>query len=606
MCTPEYFRDVLLFLLRQLTLRTPRSESSTFLCCISYLNTLWVPMCAGHSWDSSENRLQAQMRFERCSECTSPRWIHEDGPEPNSNVTTRSNEQLDNSNEARLRARDVVLSAEMVLLSAEVARLQAVQCRVASERQDLRAKLSTIPVVPAELWAEIFETHGESCRADIAQEDSNERMAVHFPLMCVCRKWCDIVVATPSLWAFIALYMGTHRPLPVEAAQNAVDLYLSRSSQHLLDVVVSAYGHSLTDITPYSHILRRLLMESKRMRSLVLDIPLTFPFFTKLDGPFDTLHSLTITDTRWSIGTTADDFWRELRRAPIRSLAVEDTPTEQIQFAWERIEHLRTDRVELVMERLGDPSFTKVVNSSVRSLKLECRQPHSYILLQNAELPSLESLSYFVSRAEIQSLSLEIDFAKELEMLPGVLDALPNLRSLNVQDFWADLYGDMTPLSEDHPDWFAFPLRLICDPDVLPALEIFTYRLYPYRFSAGYSASPLQDNVLFLKFLQDVDNFLLNRINVADTVTASPLKKIVLRGGGKNLDDVPVFLRRIEQYEKNGLVFDYDETDHRLDLRGAGLIFQEFQELRTARQTRRMSECKNFKEDRAHCVVVAS
>ncbi|KAJ7175191.1 hypothetical protein C8R43DRAFT_943458 [Mycena crocata] len=538
-----------------------------------------------------------QMHLQRCSQCTSLHWVN-GSPETHLSATPRPNEPLDISNNTLLRACDVELSGELPLVHEELARFHGVQREIAPEHQNLHAKLCMVNSVPGELWAEIFHIHGDICRASIARADSEKRMAIHFPLMSVCRKWHD----TPAIWSFIALYMGTYPPLPVEAAEKVVDLHLSRSGQCLLDVVVTAHAPSSTEIAPYSQILHRLLEESGRMWSLVLDIPLTFPLLTKLDGPFDKLQSLTVSDTRWSVGTSPDDFWRELHRAPIRSLAVEDTLTEQIQFDWERINRLRTDRIELLMERLGDPagvlcevefvgyshtwdldpsSFATVVNSRVRLLKIDCRQPYSDLLLQHGQLPILETLELagcdhiqwrdsigphlhdFISVSQIQSLSLEVDFSGEVQMLHRVLGALPRLRSLKVEDFWTD--GDMTPISEDHEHWFAFPIRGICDQNVLPMLETFTYRVFPSRFCGAQSldSRSLQDNLLFMEFLRDLDDFLSNRIHreVATTRAASPLKKIVLRGGGKSLADFPTFLQQIELYKKKGLVFDFDETD---------------------------------------------
>jgi hypothetical protein len=96
-------------------------------------------------------------------------------------------------------------------------------------------------------------------------------------------------------------------------------------------------------------------------------------------------------------------------------------------------------------------------------------------------------------------------------------------------------------------------------------LNCFTYRVFPRRFAGAttfFSSSALAEEVGFMQFLREVDDLLKNRINSpGKKKTSAKLKKFVLLGGGTALDDFPPFLRRIEKYEKNGFVFEFDQTD---------------------------------------------
>ncbi|KAJ7115250.1 hypothetical protein C8R44DRAFT_794305 [Mycena epipterygia] len=535
--------------------------------------------------------------MERCVACGSLKW--DDGTYIN--AERPANETLSN-NAQFLRQRDIQLSAAIDITDAELARLNTLRRNLNALREDHRSSMSSIRRVPNEIWSSVFDIHGQLRRADLLL-DSNEGMSVHLPVMLVSREWRDIAISTPALWSFIPLHMGRGFPcLPVNVAETQINLQLSRSKQHLLDIVVTASGFNSEDLIPYLSILERLFGESRRINSLVLDMRITFPILPKLSTPFENLRSLTISDTGFCIGDSDENFWNEITRAPINSLSLKTAKPKHAQFGWTQIHELRTDDVALLMTRLEFPAkslrrveligysrsgpdgqdIRRIQNSAVRSLHIHCQHSESVLVLQNLELPELQELSLkdcdhinwrenigpnlftFLSHTRIQSLTLNIDLSNEIGTLQHVFKSLLHLRHLNVSDFWTD--GDMTPISEEHEHWFAFPLSILrsSKEPVLPVLESFAYRVFPGRFTGTtnfFSSSALVEDLGFMQFLREVDDLLNNRMNRSSKKSPIKLKKFVLQGGGRALDDFPSFLRRIEKHKKNGLVFEFDETD---------------------------------------------
>lgn len=530
--------------------------------------------------------------MERCGACGSLKWDDKNAELELANDTPRNNAQ---------RQRDIQLSAAIDKADAELARLNALRHHLNALRKDHRSSLSPIRRVPTKIWSSIFDIQGQLRRADLLL-DSNERMSVHFSLMLVSRTWRDIVVSTPALWSFISLHMGRgFFCLPVNVAQTQVNLRLSRSKQHLLDiVVVTAHSFNSEDLVPYSAILERLLGDSRRINSLVLDMRIPFPILPKLSTPFENLRSLNISGTGFCIGDSDEDFWNEITRAPINSLSLKTAKPKHTEFAWTQIHELRTNDVALLMERLNAPekslrrvelighsesgpdgqNIGRIQNSAVRSLHIHCPHSGSVLVLRNLEFPELQELSLedcdhinwrenigpnlfrFLSRTRIQSLTLNIDLSNEIGMLQDIFGSLLHLRHLDVSDFWTD--GDMTPLSEDHEHWFEFPLSILrsSNEPLLPVLESFAYRVFPRRFTGSFfSHSAFVRDLGFMQFLQEVDDLLNNRMNRSSKKSPIKLKRFTLKGGGRTLDDFPSFLRRIEKHKRNGLVFEFDETD---------------------------------------------
>ncbi|KAJ6597563.1 hypothetical protein DFH09DRAFT_1399074 [Mycena vulgaris] len=547
------------------------------------------------------------MRLDPCAACQAPQWLDEShGAGNDIEITSQvSNEAPSARNEPLLRNREAELAASIAIADAELARLQAVRCRLGASLDVVRSRLSAVRRVPAEIWSMIFEIYGLLLKPHLLPLEMTQGMTAHVPLMLVCPQWRRIVVSTPSLWSFIALDMGTHQCLPVDVAQRNVDLRLLRSRSCLLDVVVD--GGSSDAVVPYAPILERLLRESGRINSLVLDLGGKLPVLPNLAMSFEQLGSLTI-DGRWT-GDLPETLWITLTRATLHSLSIQRLNWDHIRFAWNWIHDLRTDCATQVMERVGDPAcplrelelagyyfehFDSILsrdgydppdvrNSTLRSLKINCSHPGSDILLQRLQLPCLEELSLtncdhiqwrerigqdlptFLSHANIQSLTLNIDLSDERGILQNILEnSLPRLRSLHISDFWTN--RDMTPISQEHEHWFEFPLDVIHHHSyssvVLPELETITYRVFPARFRgmrSSFLSSALCNDALFLDFLQKVDDLLKNRIN--SRPSASKLKKLVLNGGGRSLDDFPSFIRAIDAYKRNGLIFEFDETD---------------------------------------------
>ncbi|KAJ7457723.1 hypothetical protein FB451DRAFT_1372404 [Mycena latifolia] len=532
------------------------------------------------------------MSVKRCVECGSPQ-----GVDNGEGIEGDGGRNASNPDKLVLRARDLELAAGIDAVDAELARLQAVRDHLSASRQALHSQLSIIPNVPREIWSMIFKIHGELCRAGLPMR-SSAGMAVHCPLMPVCREWRDIAVATPSLWSYIALHMGTPLKLeilPVDVAQSVVNLCLVRSRLHALDIVVSTGGAD-KDIIQYSGILHQLLSESPRILSLVLDIPVLFNVLNGLPGPFGQLRSLNLTNIHWCIRDITDEFWRELTCAPIESLSLMGSDPTRANFAWDKIQELRTDSVDLLMACLADPSCPLRVaelaghsnahctyvhpirNLTVRSLRVNCNHQHSGSLFKLLQLPQLEELSIlncdhiswaddiglniaaFLSYANIKSLTLNVDLSRgertmqELALSPS----LANLRTLHVEDFWTD--RDMTPISQEHEHFYEFALHILAphgQGPILPALETFTYRVHPERFARGAFYHPaLKGEVQLMEFLSEIDQFLTNRASAC-----CKLKKCVLKGGGRRPDVFPSFIRRVEEFQRNGMIFEFDERD---------------------------------------------
>ncbi|KAJ7652844.1 hypothetical protein DFH06DRAFT_1418561 [Mycena polygramma] len=505
------------------------------------------------------------------------------------------------------------LAETMTMIEAELARLVDQRSRLSGLRQEIRSRLSPLRRVPSEVWSLIFTAHGHVCRAE-PQPYLNRYfgMTVHFPLMLVCQKWHDLVISTPGIWAFIALDMGD-ASLPASTVQDAVDVHLLRSKQHPLDIVITAgiSSRSAADVLkPYSPILERILGQSARIHSLSLDMSsCSFQVLPQHVGSFDQLASLSIRLCDHETDTT---FWAQAVQAPLRSLALKrGTTPDGLVFPWDTIRSLETNNVELLLSRLNarekslteveldGPTyafgldrnkFEQVRNSNVRSLKVHCGNAYSDMLLCTVVLPDLEELavldcdhiswqeqigpavSRLLSSVTLQTLSLNVDLSNDAGLLTNIFqNSLPRLSTLHVKDFWTD--GDMTPLTQEHESWFTFPLELLRHPygktTTLPALEVFTYRVFPERFSgvqsAGLPLGTLWEDVGFMKFLQELDHLLANRINCERRPGVTKLKSMVLHGGGRNLDDFPAFTRRIDEY--HGFVFDFDETDEELQWR---------------------------------------
>ncbi|KAJ7175010.1 hypothetical protein C8R43DRAFT_1201507 [Mycena crocata] len=543
------------------------------------------------------------MEIEHCITCGSLKWKDPEKQEAPDNVAKETR----NPTEKFLQRRERELSAALNTVDAELARFNSLRRSLETLREENLSSRSPIRRMPTELWSSIFTLYGQIQRSDPSLSmDINKRMSVHFPLMLVSTNWRKIVQSTPSVWSFIALLMGRDwQKLPVEVARTQVELRLARSGNHPLEVVITASGLRSEDLPLYSDIVARLLGDSNRINSLVLNMHVTFPVLPKLSGTFDYLTVLTISDSGFCISDSDTDFWNEITSASIAKLALEGVKPQHAEFKWDKIHELRTDNVTLLLERLDVSStlrrvdligyrriatapqdIRRVRNSTLRSLNINCCHSESVLLVRYQEFSALEDLSLtecdhlnwrenvgpalgaFVSHTRLQSLTVSIDLAKEGCILANVFKSLVHLRTLNVSDFWTD--ADMTPISEGHEEHtYEFPLNILYTGDqrpVLPALEVFSYRVFPERFSdrSGVTdlsswiiSCPLRNDYEFISFSLQLDNLLHNRMNESRT----KLKKFTLLGGGRTLDDFPSFRRRMEKYEKDGLVMEFDEID---------------------------------------------
>ncbi len=103
----------------------------------------------------------------------------------------------------------------------------------------------------------------------------------------VCRRWRGIALDTSSLWSTVGLSFDNYRNVSVAADILAV--YLERSKQHALDVIV----HSKVDIS--DHAVLHLLMDTcKRWRGGWLALPLATFLEWKTPFPFRMLKELRI------------------------------------------------------------------------------------------------------------------------------------------------------------------------------------------------------------------------------------------------------------------------------------------------------------------------
>ncbi|KAJ6590244.1 hypothetical protein B0H10DRAFT_2092881 [Mycena sp. CBHHK59/15] len=562
--------------------------------------------------------LKKRMCVARCIACGSPKILErrddvEITPEAAGSIEA-PNMNIRNERLIHGQGQDEInLPAAIALVDEEIARLNALRIAIR-----LRSKLHS---VPDEIWSTIFEIHGHLCRLNLDAANSNKGMTAHFPLILVSRKWLEITVSTPALWSFVVLHMGqSYECLAVAVAEENVDLRLRRSKQHLLDVVITASPFRCENIADYSGVLERILGESRRFNSLVLNMPVAFPVLPKIPGIFDRLTSLSIRGYR--CGDSADEhFWGGLKGAPIRSLSFQNGLPTYFQFAWKNIVEMHTNRVHFLLARLKEPwSVLRTVelggypvnsvnsaggdgnddddervieNAKVRELRIDCNHRYSHLLVERLQLPALEELAVtecdrwrwaddfspnlltFLSRTHIRSLTLHNinltgNSVQTIQL--AFRDALPLLRSLHVSDFWED--GDKTPspssISEDRENWAEFPLYTLHHSNsvILPALESLSYAICPSRFHSGFDVDDgrRRSRKLVTEFLYKVEDLIESRLHHTHATRSKSvmMKKFVLKGGGGSesldldLDDFPWFVRRMDEYRRSsGLVFEF-------------------------------------------------
>ncbi|KAI0345668.1 hypothetical protein BDW22DRAFT_1324337, partial [Trametopsis cervina] len=78
-------------------------------------------------------------------------------------------------------------------------------------------------------------------------------------ILCVCRRWHEVAMATPDLWSLIE----------VAGNRKVIDTCLTRSKNALLDVVTEAIPSGYSPLSPHMlPVLRNILHHAHRIRTI--------------------------------------------------------------------------------------------------------------------------------------------------------------------------------------------------------------------------------------------------------------------------------------------------------------------------------------------------
>lgn len=265
----------------------------------------------------------------------------------------------------------------------------------------------------------------------------------HFPTVAshVCQKWRRIALGGAILWNTIVLV----RPNP---QMEKYEAWIRRSGDTPLNIGLLATAFQTASIKNMSRILRILLPEAHRWRSLIIswldaDCPVSFPdkvvrlLFDRLrDIAVPELQKLTICLRQ----SSKIEFWSfQAFKKGTPSLHHVDLEFSSVVWSSPLLHNLRT-------LRLGAPSF------------LECIEQVPYIINILLYSPELQSLTVYQTEDETVPSVWWMSTAPSLDSQPS---SHPHLTHLDVS---AELYYAMVAFIDQLPSLET--LRLACSKDV--------------------------------------------------------------------------------------------------------------------------------------------